>query len=163
MWASFRAVTITARAPRRCRRPRPPPESGVFFEHQQGGGFSKRLFLPLELTLERADPLHHRQRRPPFFVQGESPVLVLGLPYTLALEELGQLGTCEGTRLRQNPNLLVDGPLALRALCWHDRKTTRLLAPPRECLLAEAGFHAELPRTDRIFASQPRNHLLFKG
>ena len=64
-----------------------------FFEYEQGGGFGERLFFPRELTLERADPLHRRQRRPPFLGEGESPLLVLGLQYALALEEIGQLGS----------------------------------------------------------------------
>jgi hypothetical protein len=63
----------------------------------------------------------------------------------------------------QNPNLLLDRPVAPRALRRHDWKSTRLLQPPRERLLAQAGFQCQLPRTDRIFAGQARHHPLFKG
>ena len=59
-----------------------------FFEHQQRGGFGERLLFPRELALERANPLHRRQRRPPFLAEGQSPLLVFGQQYALALEEI---------------------------------------------------------------------------
>ena len=106
-----------------------------FSEHQQCRGFGERLLFPRELALERPDPLHRRQRRTPFLTQGQSPVLVFGLQYALALEQIRQLRTREGARRRQNPNLLLDRPVAPRAIRRHDWKSTRLLQPPRERLL----------------------------
>ena len=94
--------------------------------------------------------------------QGHSPLLVFGLQNAFPLEEIRQLATRERARSRQDPNLLLDRPVAPRALRRHGGKTTRLLPPPRERLLAEAGFQCQLPRTDRIFAGQARHHLLSK-
>jgi hypothetical protein len=61
--ASFRAARITARASRRCRRPRPPPGLGVFLSTSNAAPSASALFFPRELALKRADPLHRDQRR----------------------------------------------------------------------------------------------------
>src|SRR3954470_15125756 len=135
----------------------------TFFEYQQGCGFGERLLFPSEFAFERPHSSHRRQRRPPFLAEGQSPLLVVRLEHVLAAKEIRQLGTRQGARLRQDPNLLLDRPIAPWALRRHDWKTTRLLHPPRKRLLPEARFQCQLPRTDRISAGQARHHLLSNG
>ena len=77
-----------------------------FLSTSRAAASASAFTFPRELALERPNPLHRRQRCPPFLAQGESPLLEFRRPYALALEDIRQLGTREGARLRQDSSLL---------------------------------------------------------
>jgi hypothetical protein len=90
-------------------------------------------------------------------------VFEFGLQDAFALQKCGQLGTGQATCRCQDSDLVLNRPLASGSLRRHQRQRTRLLQPPRERLLPEAGLARELPGTHRIVARQARHHLLLKG
>jgi len=117
-WASAIAARTTSRSRRPCFRPRPPGTSPpLFFEHEQRGRLGQRLLfsgeLPLELSpLELSDPPGGQRCGSATFLEGDSPVLVLGEPHMFALEKRREFFTRQLGPFGQDANLLLEGPPA---------------------------------------------------
>jgi hypothetical protein len=122
--ASVMPATITARASRRCRRPRPPPALGVFFRTSNAAASASAFSF-------RASSRSRARIR--FIVANDacpsspnrSPLFVFRLEHILACQAFLQLGGGKRARLGQDPDLLLNRPVAPRAL---GGVTGRLLA-----------------------------------